>query len=236
MEPLKLLVYAKWGSGKTRLAATAAAVPALCPVALWSFDKSTSSIDKKKFPLDIYEISNPKELSAATASISEKKYKTIIIDTLTELHALMLTHAMQLNKTTAIAKSRDKSDFVPEPLDYGGAQNGVLQLIRKLRDWNLNIIALAQDCQISDGTGSTERILFNHGPRTAKSLSLAVPEFFDMIGYGTLNGKKFSVTFNSTSPLTMTKDRRACIPQPVDDPTLAKIYTAYTGGANGAIH
>lgn len=232
MEPLRLLVYAKWGTGKTRLAATAAAVPELSPVVLWSFDKTTASIDKELFKLEIIEINTGAQLEAAFAKLivnNQLQYRTVIIDTITELHAMMMSEAMKGNLAVAKAKGREKSAYVPEPLDYNGAQNGVLIVLRKLRDLGLGLIVTAQDSSIVDGTGQNEVELYAHAPRTAKKCSLIIPEFFQLVAYGeTPTNGEFTLDFNKSRSIV--KDTRGVITGgKVVSPTVQKIYSLYIG-------
>lgn len=229
-EPFRILLYAKCGSGKTRLAATAAAVPELSPVLFLSIDKSTAVIDRKKFPVHIVNVNTIAELSAALLTVGE--YKTVVVDTLSEIHAMMLNESMRANALVAKAKGRDKSDFVPEQLDFAGAQNATLLLLRRLRDRNLNLICTAQDTELVDGTGANQVTLFDHAPRTAKGCTLQAPEFFQLVGYCERKGETFTIDFYKQRSIV--KDtRRVFKPNaPLANPTIATIFAAFNNGNN----
>lgn len=228
-EAFRFLVYAKWGTGKTRLVATAAAVQELSPVLFLSLDKTTAVIDRKKFPVTIVNINTAAELTAALATVGN--YKTIIIDTLTDLHRLMLREAMKENKIVADQKQRRKSDFVPEPLDYNGAQNGVIIVLAAIRDRNINLICTAQDGDIVDGVGAEQITLYDHAPRTAKTCSQIVPEFFQAIAYAERKGETVTLDFNKQRSIV--KDTRKVFKALLTNPTIATIYAAYNNGKGG---
>lgn len=220
-EPLRALFYMLWGTGKTTLAATAAAVPELSPVAFWSIDKSTAVIDRKRFPVAVTNISNLAEWTAAMRAARKDKPKTIVVDTITELHSILLDEVQAIN----IAQ-KPRSELMLDRRDYNGAQWGTFKAIRDLIKLDCNLIVTAQDTDIVEGEQPNQRVLWQHAPQTAKSCSLDLPRYFQLVGYGLRNNSKLDLWFNKSG--CMGKDTVNAFPAgSLADANMSKIYKAF---------
>ena len=100
-EKFSAIIYGKKGVGKTSLAASAAKVPELAPVLFLAIEDGSSVLDKEYSDdpnLDVVYVEDWPTGAAVIEAVSENqtKYKTVIVDTISELQEYMKQHTTEV--------------------------------------------------------------------------------------------------------------------------------------------
>jgi len=200
---LKMLIYGEYGVGKTTLAASAAFVPDMCDVLLIdaeSGDMSIEDIDSEH--IDTVPVSNHRQFArlheflglhcAARDKGDEdalwklqnrfapeinvlRKYKTVIIDSLTEVQKMAM---YQLLGIKVGEHSLDIEPDSPQFKEWNTSSEMILLLVRSFRDLPMNVIVVcSQDVEIDD------KKRMYRTPALPGKLSSRVQGFFDCVGY-----------------------------------------------------
>jgi hypothetical protein len=143
---VNLLVYGDPGVGKTTLAATAQDSPAMSPVLIASAESGNLSIAGRG-DIDEVPISSMLELeelawAVAHADKSVRQYKTIVLDSGTELAAMSLQEAVDRDRTRKGVTSTRTADMY-EIQNYGESNNQMKRLTRMFRDLPVHVIMTA---------------------------------------------------------------------------------------------
>ena len=229
---LKVLLYGRSGSGKSYLAATAALVKEMCPIFWFATERGMLSI---KTYIDTGRIRvftgvSEADLVALQNVIARPgNFKTIVIDSLSELHALILR--VQQQKTS--------HDDVPSRNDFRVGHDRILKLLRYVDGYaTVHVIATANDQPLIDGEDG--RVL-SIDPDMAGKLSFRTGRYFDGVYY--LNSKTTASLVPGREPTisrwiqtqsyngVTAKDRspEGKLGSTLAEPTMSKIYTALVG-------
>lgn len=172
---LKMLVYGKPGVGKTTLAASAGKLARTGPALLLNIDPGglavvgmpgVKVVDIKSWS-DVYKvISYLKSLVP-----SPPPFKTLIIDSLTELQYLNLD---------AISRARNKGKETDEIYldEYGISTRQIRRLVRWLRDYPIHVVYTAQEGTSKDK--EQDETIF---PALTDKLRIALLAYMDIIAY-----------------------------------------------------
>jgi hypothetical protein len=100
-EKFSAVIYGKKGVGKTSLAASAAKVPELAPVLFLAVEDGSSVLDREYSDdpnLDVVYVEDWPTGGAVIDAVAnnQTKYKTVIVDTLSELQELMKEHTTEV--------------------------------------------------------------------------------------------------------------------------------------------
>jgi hypothetical protein len=100
-EKFSAVIYGKKGVGKTSLAASAAKVPELAPVLFLAVEDGSSVLDKEYSDdpnLDVVYVEDWNTGAAVIGAVADNptRYKTIIVDTLSELQEHMKEHTNEV--------------------------------------------------------------------------------------------------------------------------------------------
>jgi phage nucleotide-binding protein len=165
---LNVLIYGDSGVGKTSLMATAPA-----PVLLLDMEGGTLPLAGKD--VDIVHVTSPKDIEEAYKVLKENgKYKTVVLDSITEMLRIVLEHVVKSNPTV----SRAYGDQ-PSLSDYGRLNELMRRNLRAFRDLPIHTFftALAQD--MKDETDGT----ITRMPNLSGKLPYEVAGYMDIVGY-----------------------------------------------------
>lgn len=229
---LNLLTYGDPGVGKTFLTGTAADSDNTSPVLILDVEgglttiRHRTDVDTKaiRSMKDIEDIYNTLYKSIRTVDDEPTiYYKTVCIDSLTELAALDMKVIMQ----KAFDKNPDKIEKeVPDQRAWGICREHIRNIVRAFRDLPCNVIYTASVATLQEEGQPTK-----YFPGFAGKLRTDVPGFMDIVGY------QFSETvgagentrivrkmqFQGTRRV-VAKDRTGSLGQLLEDPTIPLMW------------
>ena len=239
--PVKALFYGEAGIGKTVLLCSGAADPRIGPELLLNLESGLLSVQSKvetvgegkdtftleevmtppeKGKVKAVKITNPDQLMRVLDGLYDMphEYKTVMIDSLTELNYNNLSDVV-LNNTKNIDHD------IPTIQDYGKSAAQMRRIIRYFRDLPMNVIfsALVQTNK-NELTGEITNL-----PSLTGKLSLEVPALLDIVGYMTMKkieGEFHRVLWFQPYDNAIAKDRSegGKLGDFMEDPTLPKIF------------
>lgn len=211
---IKVLVYGRAGIGKTRLVATAPD-----PI-LISAESGMLSLRGHDIPaIEISTLDELKEIYSWIAGSDEsQKYKTICIDSLTEVGEAILADS----KITCVNKA-GKPDNMKA---YGDLGEKVMEVCKSFRDLRgKNVYFSAQM-----GTNDTG---FSSAKMPGKSSNTALPYWFDEVFHmdigTTPEGLKYRYLRTVTDGMFDAKDRSGSLDE-IEEPDLSKIFDKIIAG------
>lgn len=220
-----MMIYGEPGAGKTYFGGTAAGHPELSPILLIDIEGGALTLRGKD--VDVVQARTMKkvqEIQNALVKQKEPYYKTVMLDSGTELQKLDMRTVMaeQYNKRP------DTTDiYVPSQREWGKSGERMRMIIRSFRDLPCNVIItalLAQDRD--DKTGVTYMF-----PSFPGKLRGEVPGFFDIVGLlratmETEGGESQIIRTLQVAKTdrTIAKDRTDSLAGLVRNPTLPDIW------------
>lgn len=225
-EGINILIYGDSGVGKTILAGSASAVPEMSPVLVIDIEGGTESL-KHSYPnVDVVRVQTWDEMQLVYNELyaGNSGYKTIILDSLTEIQKLNMYGIME----KAAKKNANQDPDVPSMREWGINLEQCRKLVRAFRDLPMNTIvtALAKD----DKNERTGKVTTR--PSLSGKLAGEVAAFLDIVSYyyvkAVVQDDK-AVIFERKLLTQMTdtkiaKDRSGRLPQVVNAPTMRIIY------------
>lgn len=224
MSTLKILVYGTPGVGKTWFAGTAEDDARSAPVLLCDVEAGVLTLRKRGKALDVVRIESLDDLRLVLRELRTGKlpYRTVVIDSLTELHKVTL---------------RDISAGKPIPTlqDWGVAGKKLEEIISYFRGLPMNFICTALEMDFKDEqTGAVSL-----RPSLPGKLSGNIGGFFDIVGR--MTGKAVKGPDNTVrverllqvqnhSNVTA-KDRSDALGASVINPTLPQLLDTILGPA-----
>ena len=227
-DPLKFIIYAPPGHGKTVLLGSCTDDERTWPCLFADFEAGLKSIKSKvrRLVLPGKNRSNPKgypvlgtvdpipgyvdvvqikvwedfeTLAEYVGNVEDHPYKTVIFDSLSEMNYLNMNQV--LDEATKIDLKHDGD--ILEQRDYLRSSNQMRKMIRFFRDLDMHIVFSAAAQQI-DNPQTKCKMWF---PKLTGGLALEVPGLIDVMGYlGVLDdGCRFLQV--SPTPRFMAKDR-----------------------------
>ena len=217
---LKSLVYGSPGVGKTVLVASAEDVDAMCPILFCDAEGGTLSIRNRKF--DVVRIDSYETLRSLLQFLrSDHSYKTVILDSLTEIQRIMIKHIVR----EAVKDDPKHDRDVPELRDYLRLADRMRTLIRVLRDLPIHLQITCLDRETRDERDGTIVI----SPALMPSLAGEVCAFVDLVGYLAVSqnketGEVIRRLIVQPTGKYESKDRSGALPGVIDGPTMKFIY------------
>lgn len=234
---MRLLFYGPSGVGKTYLAASAVQVKELCPIYWFGVERGMLSVKEhlETGRVQVVLANGEADLVILQSIITNPgKFKTIVIDSLSELHALIVQAAMGRGSKGTVG-----GGAFPGRPQYRDAHDKILALLRLIdRTMSAHVLVTASDIPLVDGDSG--RVL-SLNPDLAGKLSFRTARYFDGLYYLT---SKAEASLNPTQPAKVSyalqvvnyggvpaKDRspKHAMGTNMDSPTMKKIYEALVG-------
>ena len=176
IEYFNIFIFGDAGTGKTYLAGTAMDSENTAPVLFLDVEGGTTTL-RKRTDLDVKRITTYDMLKDVINEVymdTEGYYKTIVLDSLTELQE------QDMKQIIADRDERrpDLIDTPPSQLEWGINSTHMRSVVRALRDMPLNTIITALEKRDKDENGVVSIL-----PNLPSKLAYAVPGFMDIVGY-----------------------------------------------------
>ena len=206
---VKLLVYGAAGAGKTSLIKT------LPDVVVLSAEGGLLSIQDADLPY--LEITSMQDLQEAYSWVMESDYKSVALDSISEIAEVCLSHEKKVNKDPRAA--------------YGSMQEQMADIIRTFRDIpGRHVLMTAKLEKTQDEMG---RVLYSPSMPGNKT-GQALPYFFDEVMAlrveKTPEGKTERALMCDSDGLWLAKDRSGKL-EPYEAPDLGAIIAKIGGAA-----
>jgi hypothetical protein len=175
---INMLIYGEPGAGKTWLCGSAQLSEYTKPTLFIDVEGGVTTV-RHWGDIDVVQVRTLEQLNevhGALARDMDSHYKTVIIDSLTELQKLDMSNIM-------LERWKDKPDRidrdVPDMYAWGKSGNRLRLMIRKFRDLECHVICT---CLLaSEKEDSTAKLFFY--PSLPGKLRAELPGFFDIVGY-----------------------------------------------------
>jgi phage nucleotide-binding protein len=238
---LKILIYADPGVGKTYFLGTADSDKRLTPALLVDTEGGTLTIRGKK-NIDVVRVRSYEDIVKLInhlrmpnhSKCSHRKWKSIMIDSLTELQKQIMQEILR----AGFVKNPSKDPDIAEMRDWGKNAERVRKVVRAFRDLEgYHIIFTLLQRDIKDDNSGIVTIK----PSLPGQLADDIAGFIDIVGFlqivrkeestgeGDKKTKKVSVHRRMVvQPITraIAKDRSDVLGEVIDEPTLPKMLDA----------
>lgn len=232
-----MLVYGEPGAGKTYLAATAQDSDDTKPILFLDSEGGTVTIRRRK-DVDVKSIRTMADIESIHNSLyadfdtGDGYYKTIIIDSLTELQGLDLRTVSE----EEYRRNPDRVDKdVPTQRGWGKSRSRMSKIIRAFRDLPCHTICTALlHSEFDENTGITTVF-----PAFPGKLRAEVPGYFDVVGYlraeeGKNEAKEVIVNRYlqvSKTRRVVAKDRTSSLGDVVENPSIPLMWELISNGS-----
>lgn len=225
---VNMLVFAESGWGKTTLAGSADAVPAMRKVVALDFEGGDLSLSHSYPNVDVLRISDWMDCQRVYEELfaGGHEYGTVIIDSLTEIQKLCMYYVMG----TVVDEHPERDENVPSIREWGINLELMRKFVRAMRDLPLNVIFTA--LVVEDRNQRTG--LVTKKPSLSGKLKNEVAAFLDVVAYGYIKEmsennetvQKRLLLTQSTDEI-IAKDRTGKLPQVVVEPTMEILYDLF---------
>lgn len=207
----KVVLYGPPGSGKTTMGAT------FPDVLFLSAESGLLSVRDRK--IDVWEITKWEDLEEAFGFLrgGEHKYKSVVIDSLTEVQKKLNEHIVKKFS----GKRRDYEDLMSQS-DWGYSIDRLRRMCRAFRDLPLNVVFIALDV-----TEITEQETFTKPALSGKTLSDELMGWVDAVVYCAGPQKDEDGNTRYLGQTVAAKGRRAKIRVPADTKVPAVIELSF---------
>lgn len=220
---LNLMIYGDSGAGKTLLSGTAAFVPELTPVLFVDVEGGTLTLShfEDTADIDVVRVTEWNSMQKVYDQLYGGKhpYKTVVIDSLTEMQKLAM--ASQLG----YGKSIDPGGSIPEFKDWGINTEQMRRLVRAFRDLPMNTIFTALSMDVPMPRNPAIEI---KKPMFTKKLANEIPAFFDILFYLYVKERKDQANLRlvqtDKSDRVVAKCRVQGVPPIIENPTMDSLY------------
>jgi len=225
---LNILLYGDSGVGKTTLAGSADAVPAMRPVLFIDIEGGTESLRTVYPKVDTVRVTTWKEMQEVYNALhrGDTGYQTVVLDSLTEIQKFNMYHIMEeLIKTKGDANRVDPD--VPSMREWGKNLEQIRRFVRGFRDLPMHTLftALARNDKDQQTGLSTIK------PSLSGKMADEVAAFLDVVAYYYVKDvqeddetttKRLLLTRKTSKHIA--KDRTGNLPMVVEAPDMSLIY------------
>lgn len=217
---LNMLVYGEPGAGKTYLAGTAQDHDMTSPVLILDIEGGTTTL-RKRADIDVKHVRSIAELEATYAALKENNegyYKTVVIDSLSELQKIDMRDIMR----ELVNRRPDLDPDVPSQREWGKSSEHMRRIVRGFRDLEMNTIMI---CHVNIQRDESNVLMFS--PMLPGKLQMEVPGFMDIVGYLSTSIENEEtvrrIQFAKTRRV-IAKDRTDSLGDIVDSPTIPLLW------------
>lgn len=227
VEYISLFMYGDPGAGKTRLASTAQDHEDTSPVLFLDIDGGTTTFRKRR-DIGVIKVRDLASLVKIheELEIDAGGYKTVVLDSLSELNKLDLRAIMKHAKATS--SNPDKIDIdVPSPREWGKVSEHMRTIVRAYKNLPMHSIFTAHMHAEHENAKDQEGPILIRPELQPKKMKTQLPGFTDIVGYLYTEEKGANVTrrmqFAKTKKV-LAKDRFDCLGDVMDNPTIPLIW------------
>jgi AAA domain len=233
--PINMLIYGEPKVGKTRLAGSSVLVPGMSPVLDIDFEGGTLSLADDYPQVDIWPDPSSerrptwRDVTKLYAALYDKNpYKTIILDSLTEIQKFCMGQIM----SDVVKKDSTRDPDIASMREWGKMGEQMRRLVRALRDLPCNVIftALAKESRTDrDGT-------VKNGPALPGQMRGEMAGYVDIVVFmykkevreGTERLMK-TLLLSQGTERHIAGDRSGKLPSIMEEPTMQDIYNYIHG-------
>jgi hypothetical protein len=227
---INMIIYAESGTGKTILAGSSDAVAEMSPVLIADVEGGTFSLRAFYPNVKSVRIKSWDDIATLYNELrrGDHPFKTIVIDSLTELQKVSMTTIM----AEVIKHDADRDPEVPSVREWGKNAEQIRRVVRAFRDLPMNTIftALVADDKDPKSGKTTYR------PSLPGKLAKEVPGYVDLCLYMYRKElpdpeqegktKNSRLLLSSATEQYVCKDRSNNLPPVLVEPTMAEIWSA----------
>lgn len=217
---LNILIYGEPGVGKTYFCGTAEDHKDTNPTLLLDVEGGTVTL-RRRPGVDVIPVRSMQEVVEIHKKLHESpgQYKTVIIDSLSELQKLDMALIMK----EVVRAHPDRDPDVPSQREWGKNIEHVRKIVRGFRDLPCNTIMTALAHSEKDDSSS-----ITYFPNLPGKLRIEVPGFLDIVGYYyvTLENQEIvrRLQFAKSRRVVAAKDRTGTLGEKLDNPTIPMMW------------
>lgn len=228
---LNLLVYGEPGAGKTYLCGTAQDSEDTRPILLLDVEGGSTTLRKRQ-DIDVIQIRNMAEIEETHNELFRNPdyYKTVIVDSLTELQKLDMRTVMKLAKKNSPNPDRVDEE-VPDQRAWGKSGVRMSRIVRAYKDLPVHTIMtclLATEQEKNEKGGETDIVKLYY-PSLPGKLRSELPGYFDVVGFlqaqASVDGKIVRSLQVAKTKKVIAKDRTASLGLVVHEPSVPLMWS-----------
>lgn len=230
-----MLIYGEPGAGKTYLCGTAQDDEDTRPILFLDVEGGSTTLRRRK-DVDVLQIRSITQIEETHNEIFRNPgyYKTVIVDSLTELQKLDIRTVMKILKESSNNPDRIDEE-VPDQRGWGKSGNRVSRIVRAYKDLPVNTImtCLLATEQEKDGQGKDSDVVKLYYPSLPGKLKSEIPGYFDVVGFlqaqaDSQGNIKRSLQVAKTKKV-VAKDRTANLGLVVHEPSIPGLWSMIHG-------
>lgn len=211
-------MYGDPGVGKTYLAGTAQDHEDTRPVLIIDVEGGTVTL-RHRTDIDVVSVRAITQIKEIYDQLTkEQYYKTVVIDSLTELQKLDMRDIMR----ELVSRKPERDPDVPDQREWGKSGEHIRSIVRAFRDLPCNTIMTALAATVQADSGA-----ITYHPDLPGKLRAHIPGFMDIVGYmyvvqdGEVIQRRLQVT---PTRAIRAKDRTGNLGGVVENPSIPMLW------------